>query len=110
MGWKKGVGLVIVVAVAFGIYRVSLIANSLSLPNSEEDIAAIRVIADAQKEEAFYRPERQPLALQEANPLNNVYFGDLHVHTDISSDAYLFGNRLDMDTVRIFPLSPLAIR
>ncbi|MBT7370176.1 MAG: DUF3604 domain-containing protein, partial [Gammaproteobacteria bacterium] len=81
-----------------GIYRVSSIANTIVLPSSEQDIAAIRVIADAQNEEAFYRPERQSVELQEVNPLNNVYFGDLHVHTDVSSDAYLFGNRHDMDT------------
>jgi hypothetical protein len=98
MSWKKWLGLVIFVAVGFGVYRFSQIANTLAMPDSEEDIAAIKAIADAQNEEAFYRPERKPLELQEANPLKNVYFGDLHVHTDISIDAYLFGNRSDMDT------------
>jgi hypothetical protein len=28
------------------------------------------------------------------NPLGNAYFGDLHVHTSVSSDAYMFGVRV----------------
>ena len=98
MGWKKWLGLVVFIALSFGVYRVSLLTNALSLPNSEEEIAAVREIVDRQNEDAFYRPIRKPLEPQAANPLKNVYFGDLHVHTNISSDAYLFGNRLDMDT------------
>ena len=31
------------------------------------------------------------------NPRRNVYFGDLHVHTSLSFDAHLFGNRFGPD-------------
>jgi hypothetical protein len=97
MSWKKWIGLVVVLALSFGAYRVWLLINALSLPISEEEIAAIREIVDRQNEGAFYRPTRKSLKPQATNPLKNVYFGDLHVHTNVSSDAYLFGNRLDMD-------------
>jgi hypothetical protein len=33
-------------------------------------------------------------ALAGKNPLRNVYFGETHVHTGWSFDAYIFGNRL----------------
>ena len=98
MSWKKIVGMMIVVAVAFSAYRVWLLSNALILPSSDDEIAAVREIVAAQNEEAFYRPERKPLEPQPVNPLKNAYFGDLHIHTSISSDAYLFGNRMDMDT------------
>ena len=33
----------------------------------------------------------------ESNPLRNAYFGDLHVHTTWSFDAFMFGNRTTPD-------------
>jgi hypothetical protein len=37
----------------------------------------------------FERP-----ALAQGNPLRDAYFGETHVHTSWSADAWLFGNRL----------------
>lgn len=34
------------------------------------------------------------LLAQERNPERNVYFGETHIHTSWSMDAYLFGNRI----------------
>lgn len=102
MGWKKWVGILLVIVLAFGGYQVAKIASSLSLPGSEEDIAAIREAAKQQNEDAYYRPEKQEHKPQSFNPVNNLYFGDLHVHSSVSADAYLFGNRLDMDAAYRF--------
>jgi len=98
MQYKKWFGLLVLAMLVAGGYRLFLLSQSLSLPGTEEEIAAVRASAEAQNEDAFYRPNRQSLNVQPANPLNNVFFGDLHVHTATSLDAYLFGNRLDMDT------------
>ena len=32
-----------------------------------------------------------------SNPLKNAYYGDLHLHTALSLDSYIFGNRNDPD-------------
>lgn len=80
-----------------------LLATGAALRPADTDAAAQRTAAiAAQNEGAFHQPAQQPRQAQPANPLNNVYFGDLHTHTSLSTDSYLFGNRLDLDaTYRI---------
>ena len=102
MNWKRWAGLATIFVLGFGAYRIWLLSEAVLLPSTEEEIASVRAVSAAQDEGAFFRPENQPLEVQPTNPLNNVYFGDLHIHTSISSDAYLFGNRLDMDTAYRF--------
>ena len=102
MNWKRWAGLVAMLLVGFGAYRIWLLSEAALMPSTEAEIASVRAVSAAQDEEAFFRPENQPFEPQPTNPLNNVYFGDLHIHTNISSDAYLFGNRLDMDTAYRF--------
>ena len=40
------------------------------------------------------RVKKKKSAKPESNPLKNVYFGDTHAHSELSGDAYGFGNRL----------------
>ncbi|MEM7360222.1 MAG: DUF3604 domain-containing protein [Pseudomonadota bacterium] len=98
MRWKKWLGLSVVFLFVIGGLTVSYFLDKISLPGNPDDIAEIRAKTSAQTESGFYQPAQQALVVQETNPLNNLYFGDLHVHTNISVDAYLFGNRFDMDT------------
>lgn len=51
----------------------------------------------AAQNESFDRNLKEPRVVQGFNADRNVYFGDLHVHTALSFDSYLFGNRNDLD-------------
>ncbi len=55
-----------------------------------------------------YTEERAPCA--DRNPLRNVYFGDLHVHTRFSFDAYFWETRADpSDAYRFAKGEPIRI-
>ena len=71
--------------------------NLKFIPTTDEERAAIRAEVAEQNENAFFKPAQRPRDVVPANPLNNVYFGDLHIHSSLSADAYLFGNRRDLD-------------
>ncbi|MEO9601290.1 DUF3604 domain-containing protein [Parasphingorhabdus sp.] len=89
------VGLAALVVAVVGYFYVQY---RLSQPfMSEEDIAELKADIAAQDETAFAGITQQPIKYQEANPERNVYFGDLHGHSDLSFDSYIFGNRLSLD-------------
>lgn len=95
-GWLA-IGVVVIAGVVGWIAwdRISKVAQLK--PETPEAVAALKAKVDAQDEDAFYRPARSSAEVQTANPLKNVYFGDLHLHTNRSVDSYLFGNRLSVD-------------
>ena len=79
-----------------------VMANLKFITTTAEEGAAIRAEVAAQDETAFYKPARSPRSIQPANPLNNVYLGDLHIHSNLSIDAHLFGDRRDLDATSRF--------
>ena len=94
MSYRRWIGFFVVLLAIFCGFQAFDLYARLALPSSDKQIADIVYKARLQDEKSYFRPPRQTLTQQSKNHLNNVYFGDLHVHTDISLDAYLFGNRL----------------
>ena len=60
---------------------------------SIEKLNALKADTLAQNEQAISKPEPRVREKSVARSNNNVYFGDTHVHTALSFDSYLSGNR-----------------
>ncbi len=65
-------------------------------------LAASLVFGCAASEDATEEPPAASTSRPAANPERNAYFGDLHVHTKHSFDAYLFGVRETPDAAYRF--------
>ena len=95
MRWLYGGGAVLAVVLIAGYFFVQ---NRLNAPvMTAADLEGLRATVAAQNETAFEQPAPQPAQRPAPNPLGNVYFGDLHSHSDLSFDSYIFGNRLSID-------------
>ena len=93
-------GIAALVIAAIGYFYIQ---HRLASPfMTEEGIAQLRADVAAQDESAFAGVEQQPAQYQDVNPDRNVYFGDLHGHSDLSFDSYIFGNRLTLDQSYLF--------
>ncbi|MBR9835479.1 MAG: DUF3604 domain-containing protein [Alphaproteobacteria bacterium] len=100
MRWYHWTGLVIL---ALAIAGYVIIRGRLSAPMvSPAEIEAMRADVTTENEAAFTSPEPHAASLPTPSPLNNVYFGDLHVHSNLSFDAYIFGNRRTPDAAYRF--------
>ncbi len=98
MRWYGWAAISTAAVVAGGWFVWGYFSDVVSLkPEGLEAETALAAAIAAQDEGAFYRPARTSREIQPANPLNNVYFGDLHIHSSMSADSYLLGNRLDLD-------------
>ena len=98
MRWSGWVAVLAAVVVVVGWIAWGRLSDVVALkPDGPEAEAALAAAIAAQNEESFYRPPRAVNENQPVNPLKNVYFGDLHIHSYLSADSYLMGNRLDLD-------------
>lgn len=98
MRWYVWVGIAVAVVGVGGWIAWERLSDVVALkPAGPEAEAALAAAIAAQDEDAYYRPARAPRELETANPLKNIYFGDLHIHSYLSADSYLMGNRLDLE-------------
>lgn len=95
MRWYTWAGLIIIAAVGGAYFYAQQRLNTTLI--SPEIIEDLKVVAAAQNEEAFHRPTPQPAQYPDPSETKNLYWGDVHSHTNLSFDAYIFGNRLTLD-------------
>ena len=70
---------------------VILLSVLFALGCSQESSVSTEAEAVAEVAEAAETAATEPVV--EVNPNKNAYFGDTHVHTVLSFDAYLMGTR-----------------
>jgi hypothetical protein len=74
-----------------------LLASLMGCAAPEEDVSSNAVIAD----ESGMQPQAAT-GVVSVNPLKNAYFGDTHIHTELSFDAFLFGTRRTPNDAYLF--------
>ncbi|MCG8633510.1 MAG: DUF3604 domain-containing protein [Desulfobacterales bacterium] len=97
---KKWIGWAVAIILGIGAGAGGFVYYQMSskvIRLTPETLKKMNEAVAAQNEDAIKRPPVRKLDVQPPNPLKNVYFGDTHVHTSLSFDSYLFGNRLGLE-------------
>jgi hypothetical protein len=94
---EKVLAAVLVVIVAAGLYGWFWFKAQRE-PFSEEALARDLALQD-ETAVAWPEPryERRAMPEKQPNPSKNLYFGELHLHTEQSFDSVLFGNTLTIE-------------
>lgn len=106
---KVGLGILVLLLVAFGFVWVKLLGPVLSAADEYGPATAARDVA-LQDNSKLIAPAPVSAFYQTApNPNMNLYWGELHIHTSESFDATLFGNSLGIeDAYRFASGEPLS--
>jgi hypothetical protein len=106
----KFVSACLLAVVLLGVAGGTLAQGSPAQNKLAEQLKAIRAETAQQNEKAVPLPTPQPRVTAGFNQDKNVYFGDTHVHTALSFDSYLSGNRLSLrDAYRFANGEPLTL-
>lgn len=89
----KWMALIAATAISIGVWVVYQNIASELAGLTPEAARALNAKVTAEREANVPKPAPVPPRQQSPNPLNDLYFGDLHVHTSWSFDGYLNGNR-----------------
>ena len=89
----SGILLIAAIAITAYIYFQNFLNSPLI---SNERIEVLKEDVKNQNEKAFEQFDFIQGTKVPVNKSKNLYFGDLHVHTSESFDAFIFGNRLGM--------------
>lgn len=89
------VGITVLIALIFG-WKVYQEKSAKILHLTPEKIMSLKAEVAKQDEDAYVKASFQSRVVQQKSEDKNVYFGDLHIHTALSFDSYLFGNRLGL--------------
>ena len=73
----------------YNLYNVPVLSNEEIIKLSEE--------AKEQRENITRQTVFEPFEFKKPSKNKNVYFGDLHVHSSLSFDSYIFGNRYGLN-------------
>jgi hypothetical protein len=74
---------------------IALVALGACQKKEPEPAAPVKPVADAAKAPVAAAPaEPPPAAASQPNPERNAYFGETHIHTSWSVDAWVMGNRI----------------
>ncbi|MBW2369971.1 MAG: DUF3604 domain-containing protein [Deltaproteobacteria bacterium] len=93
-----GLGMTVLLGIGVGGYKYYKINKRIQESRlTPELLQKLKKASAAQNEGAIKMPKQRRRTIQKPNPLKNAYFGDTHVHTSLSFDSYLAGNRLGLE-------------